>query len=459
MATSAVCVAMPCLLLAGPLLAQTPTLLVPPGPSGGGQTNAHFGYRVAGVRSVDPLGRGDALVGAPDENMPGGFNDCGRVYIYSGFNGELLRTINPLNKQPGGLFGFALAGLDNINGDALGDFIVGAPLQHPGATPNAAGRAYVIRGDTGTMIRAHKSPLEQAGSLYGYSVAAVGDLNADGRTEYLVSAPWETVGRGAGARDGAGRVYLYNGASGALLKIFWSPAYEEDGHFGFAMAGVPDLSGDGRPEILIGAPNDDPGASPTDCGRAYLFSGAAPYPLLRVMASPYQEAGGEYGFSVSGIPNVDGDTRGDIIVGAPGDSPGNSPFNCGRAYMYSGATGHYLRTLASPNQVGGGRFGLTVVGALDSTGDIYGDVYVAAPYEAANLQAQGGHVYVFDGHTGELVRDITSPNNQIQGLFGFGMASIPTPTFVNSPGVLIGGPRESPGKTPSQSGRAYVYPN
>ena len=68
------------------------------------------------------------------------------------------------------------------------------------------------------------------------------------------------MGRGAGARDGAGRVYLFNGANGALLKIFWSPAYEEDGSFGYSVAAVPDTSGDGRAEILIGAPEDDPGA-------------------------------------------------------------------------------------------------------------------------------------------------------------------------------------------------------
>jgi hypothetical protein len=229
-----------CFLFPPIALAQT-TPLVPPG---GGPLSARFAQRVAGVKSVDAVG-GDALVGVPTENV-GAFGDAGRVYIYNGLTGSLLRTIEPINKQVGGLFGFSLAGLDNINGDALGDFVVGAPMQHPGTTPLEAGRAYVVRGDTGVMIRAHKSPVEQAGSRFGYAVAAVPDLNGDGRTEYLISAPWETVGQGANARTGAGRVYLFNGINGALLKIFWSPNFEVDGHFGQSVASVPDTTGDGK---------------------------------------------------------------------------------------------------------------------------------------------------------------------------------------------------------------------
>lgn len=404
---------------------------------------------------MDAVG-GDALIGVPTENV-GAFGDAGRVHIYNGLTGSLLRTIEPINKQPGGLFGFSLAGLDNINGDALGDFVVGAPLQHPGATPLEAGRAYVVRGDTGVMIRAHKSPLEQAGSRFGYSCAAVPDLNGDGRTEYLISAPWETVGRAAGARTGAGRAYLYNGINGVLLKVFWSPSFEVDGHFGFSVASVPDANGDGKADILIGAPNEDPGASPADCGRVYLFSGATPYPLVRVMGSPFQEAGGHYGWSVSGIANVNGDTRGDIIIGAPGDSPGNSPAGAGRAYMYSGATGVFIRTLSSPNQIAGGEFGRTVVGTTDVTGDLFGDVYVAGPFETVNAQAKGGRVYVFNGSTGAVFRTLVSPNNEAEGWFGYSVAAMPSLTSASHPWVLTGAPQEDPGATPPESGRAYIF--
>lgn len=439
-------------------LAQAPTALVPPGAGGGGQLAARFGQRVAGIKNVDSDTRGDALVGVPTEDMPGGFGDCGRVYIYNGFSGALIRTINPLNKQPGGLFGFSLAGLDNINGDALGDFVVGAPLQHPGAAPLGAGRAYVIRGDTGVMIRAHKSPLEQADGRYGYAVAAVPDLNGDGRTDYMISAPWETVGQGAGARTGAGRVYLYSGINGALMKIFWSPNFEVDGHFGQSISHVPDTTGDGKAEILIGAPNDDPAASPTNCGRVYLFNGAT-FALIRVMASPFQEENGHYGWSVSGIANVNGDTRGDIIIGAPGDSPGNSPANCGRAYMYSGANQVYIRTLASPNQITGGEFGRVVAGTTDCTGDVFGDVFVSGPFETVNLQAKAGRVYVFSGASGSVFKTLTSPNNEIEGWFGYGMSPIPPPSFNLRPGVLVGAPQEDPGATPPESGRAYIYRN
>src|SRR5690606_38579696 len=60
---------------------------------------------------------------------------------------------------------------------------------------------------------------------------------------------------------------------------------------------------------------------------------------------------GNFGFAVAGVPDLDGDGRGDLLVGAPveGPRPG-SLFNraYGRAYVFSGSTGTLIRTLASP---------------------------------------------------------------------------------------------------------------
>ena len=430
--------------------APATSTLAPPTP----QPNARFGWSVAGLRDVSGDGLGDAAVGEPLADLLGGFADCGRVHVHSGETGGLLRTIDPPNKQPGGQFGYCVVGLENVNGDAMGDLLVGAPRQHPGATPIDAGRAYIFRGDTGALLRAIKSPHEQAGSLFGLSAAAAPDLNGDGRTEYLVSAPGETVG----GRFGAGRVYLFSGASGSLMRTLWSPAYEHAGHFGWSVAAVPDATGDGKADLLVGAPNDDPGGSPHDCGRAYLFNGAT-YALVRVYASPFAETGSNFGFCVAGVPDVSGDGRGDVVIGSPGDSPGSSPSRSGRAYVYSGATGVYLRTLAAPVPVLNAEFGYALAGLPDVTADARGDVAVGAPLDRSGGLAEAGRVYLFSGASGLPHRDFASPNAEVQGRFGWGVGVVPDAGGNGRAELVVGAPLQDPGPAPSGAGSAYVVRN
>ncbi|CAN5602210.1 hypothetical protein BH18VER2_BH18VER2_14600 [soil metagenome] len=77
-----------------------------------------------------------------------------------------------------------------------------------------------------------------------------------------------------------------------------------------------------------------PGSSPTDAGRAYFFSGASGA-LLFTLVSPRQKFGGFFGFAVSGMEDINGDRRGDLLVGASFDCDGRA----GRSYLFSGGSG------------------------------------------------------------------------------------------------------------------------
>jgi hypothetical protein len=102
-------------------------------------------------------------------------------------------------------------------------------------------------------------------------VAEVPDADGDGVADHLVGANSEAAGAA-----GAGRAYLFSGATGALVGTLQSPNAENSGFFGLAVAGVPDVNGDGRGDLLVGAYQED--GPTTNSGRAYLFSGGALVP-------------------------------------------------------------------------------------------------------------------------------------------------------------------------------------
>src|SRR5690606_16999294 len=107
--------------------------------------------------------------------------------------------------------------------------------------------------------------------------------------------------------------YVYSGATGALLYALASPHAGYQSWFGFAVAGVPDLDGDGRGDLLISAPAESHAAQ--NDGRAYVFSGATG-DLLHTLTSPNPFSGGNFGGAVAGLDDLDGDGRGDLLVGA-----------------------------------------------------------------------------------------------------------------------------------------------
>lgn len=408
--------------------------------------DGYFGHAVAGIPDLDGDGLDDVIVGAPGEN-PAGFDSAGRVYIYSGATGALIRVNSSPNDQVNGRFGWSVAGVDDLDGDGLGDYVVGAPGE------NGSGRAYVFSGQNGALIRTHNSGNPIAGGEYGWSVAAIDDLNIDGRGDYMIGAPDET----AGGMAEAGRVYIVSGINGSIITAKISPNPEVGGKFGYSTAGVPDTNSDNRGDFAVGAPFEDPGAAPIDSGRAYLFGGATQI-LLFTFVSGNPEAGAQFGYSIAGVPDVGGFGGGDIIVGAPFETvelDGTDYFNAGRAYIYSGTGGGLGVTLIEPdaNIADSGAFGRAVAGLPDVNGDGLGDVIVGAP------TWPGYHAYVFAAQSEELLTTLGSPDpTGADQLWGSAVASAGD---VNGDGLgdyIVGG-RGSDNFPTSESntGRARLY--
>ena len=163
-------------------------------------------------------------------------------------------------QQADAQFGESVAGVPDVNGDGLDDVVVGSPNEDVDGIPNA-GRVTVDGGRTGGLIQTRTSPNPTAQGRFGDEVEGLDDIDGDGRGDYLVGAPRELAQ--------AGRVYLYSGATHTLLRTIVSPNTENGGFFGSAIAAVPDLTGDGVNDYIIGAYNETVAGTP-GAGRVYI---------------------------------------------------------------------------------------------------------------------------------------------------------------------------------------------
>ena len=166
-----------------------------------------FGCAVASAGDVNGDGFADVLVGAHLNDNDG--SDTGRVVIYFGGSGGSLDAAEDrtLPGSPGdGWFGYSVGPAGDVNGDGLGDIVVGAPGSDSNGTDT--GRAYVYWGgprggfdivSDGTLVG------EMDHDALGASVAGAGDVNGDGFADVIVGAPGDPS---AGRREGLAQIYL-----------------------------------------------------------------------------------------------------------------------------------------------------------------------------------------------------------------------------------------------------------
>ena len=362
------------------------------------RSGGDFGAAVACIPDVDGDGAPDIAIGAPMEG-PGSLPDgAGMVYVYSGADAALLYYLAPRPEAGAGRFGFAVAGSPDLDGDGRGEIIVGAPRQRI-ASSSETGRVYLFSGATGILIREFVPESSYAGDpcWFGHAVGSVADADQDGQPEILVGSPWERAAASYSSLHG-GVVHLFSGASGQRLGRFVPPEFGFDifYQFGYSVAGAADITGDGRGDALCGAPLAWCGGGGTQGGRAYLYAGGL-NSLARLYESPSPASGGYFGAAVAAVRDFTLDGHDDVAVGAPGEGGGSLPAGAGRVYLFnarggsSAASGPPWRTLTSPNPEAGGRFGEALAAIAGG-----GDLLVGAPGETSRGVARAGRVYVYD---------------------------------------------------------------
>jgi hypothetical protein len=142
----------------------------------------------------------------------------------------------------------------------------------------------------------------QALQGFGMAVAAGEDVDGDGVGDVLVGAPWEPDTAGVGV------VHLFSGRTGE--EIWRASGLGPNGGLGSAVAMGGDANGDGRPDVVVGAPLTPDGAS-QQVGQVLLLSGPDGEVLHSWMG---EEEMGRFGASVDLGPDVNGDSLADVLV-------------------------------------------------------------------------------------------------------------------------------------------------
>ncbi|HEX2086920.1 MAG TPA: hypothetical protein VHF89_14665, partial [Solirubrobacteraceae bacterium] len=327
--------------------------------------------------------------------------------------------------------GWSLAPVGDVNGDGVPDFVAGAPNADPSGRADA-GAAYVVFGRaepaaTLAEVAGIRVIGAERGDRLGSAVAAAGDVNGDGLADVIVGAPVDVDGDGIGERlprpedrrpeprPGAAYVIFGRreggtvdtaGGAGVVRLTTTTP----DDRVGASVGSVPDMDGDGRPELVVGAERADT-IDRTDAGAAFVVFARSVTGDLNLdelgdrgirLDGPN---GGRAGLGVGGVGDMNADGRGEILVGAPTAATGAGGRPPGAAYVVFGrATGGRIDLDALDGAgyaIAGGDadqlFGLVVAGVGDVTGDGVPDVGIGSPGADRNRRDDSGSVHFVGG--------------------------------------------------------------
>lgn len=355
------------------------------------QIGTLLGAAVATAGDINGDGYEDALIGA--ERYSISIETEGAAFVFLGSNKGL--NIEPAwvsaSGKKGARYGGAVAGAGDINADGFDDIIIGAYRYNP-VFPEE-GAAFVYYGSAGGL------PYDpswtylggQKSAQLGSAVACAGDINGDGYDDVLIGAPLMEY-NATFVSEGVAFLF-WGGDSGLSTNPGWSqPGGKVGAQFGASLAGVGDVNGDGYDDFLVGAPN------PAQQGQVFLYYGGAAGPASTPdWSATDDQTGSQFGSAIAGAGDLNQDGYADFIIGAPDGRAGEIEVG-GMVYVYFGAENgpgtapDWVLHINQPNA----RFGTALSGAGDANGDGFDDFLVGAPNYDQYKPDEGG-IFLYAG--------------------------------------------------------------
>jgi len=212
--------------------------------------------------------------------------------------------------------GASVAGVGDLSGDGVPDVAAGEPGF--AAAKDNSGAIAIFSGADGALLRRLTDPAAAVNDNLGIDVHGIEDLNGDGVADVAASTERRN--------SSEGEVILFSGADGTVLRRLTDASTMLDERLGNAIDVVPDVDGDGLDDILAGARYASLGGV-TNCGRALVFSSGSGA-ILAVLEPVLRVAGGQFGWAVAGIGDVTRDGVPEFVTGAPYDGPATTA-QCG----------------------------------------------------------------------------------------------------------------------------------
>lgn len=422
-----------------------------------------FGRSVAALGDLDGDGVVDLVVGAPGEAGP--TNGAAYVvFLRADRKVRAFRRIAPLDSfASGSLFGWAVCGLGDVNGDGAVDFAVSDP------TNNAVWVVF-LRTD-GTVD--HSVRLSDAlpaptgsGDSYGEGLVDMGDVNGDGVHDLAIVCGTGPDGVGTSPRvfsvalkpDGTALGFFDNGFTDAcvsggslpdrdgngvrelLVGIRGSPNRAQswamqpggalvglprnfDGSsstipFGIALAEDGDLDGNGVVDVAIG--------DAQSYSLVTLDAGGLERTRQRI-ATPENvpglvQSGDGFGSALAYLGDLDGDGTDELAIGAPYDDEGAN--DSGTVWIASArpalplAPAKISNATTSLGLPGGAKFGTSVAAIGDLDGNGVGDLVVGAPTEVLGPDRGAAYVLFLEADRSVIGHRRIAPLGASDGWFG-----------------------------------------
>jgi hypothetical protein len=330
---------------------------------------------------------------------------------------------------PGGYVGGQVTDVGDVNGDGRPDLAMGSPqlgntfyvvfgrTAPPDSTsvgPNASAISLGSVNASGGFRIDGSQDVRPPGAPYSHSyLRGLGDVNGDGLADLAISSS----ATGFNGRPSSGSVFVVFGKPGTSnvnLTSLGSGGYRIDGAAAYDDAGeglsdLGDVNGDGRADLLIGAPGA--GNNGTNSGSVYVVFGKATTTTLDLASlgvNGYRIDGLGYsrlGWHVFSAGDVNCDAKPDILVGDD-DAGFNGRDGSGSAYVVYGKGSTANVNLAS---LGAGGFridgaavweglGGSGVGVGDLNDDGCDDIAIGATNHASGLSVYS-RAYVIFGDT------------------------------------------------------------
>ncbi|MCB9766963.1 MAG: hypothetical protein H6752_02125 [Candidatus Omnitrophica bacterium] len=311
-----------------------------------------------------------------------------RLHVYDGSTFGVIATLNDSDNRP--FFGFSVASIHDFSNDGVPDLLVGSLSEE---SAGGFGAAFIVDASTFAIL----ATLTESGSHnFGHQVLSLPDITNDGTPEIAVSDPnFHPSGSATN-----GEVFIYDGDSLNRIGTLQDERHGEGGKeyfFGIDTSMGPDLNGDGIGEIYVSSkelgdwlnnpddvssgrihaidlttglvvrtylPKGGNGPSAVEWGSEFAFIGDSNgngsndmaiddgYGRVEILDSSSSETIGiiatldQIGLPASGLMDVNGDSRSDVVFGRPQIADATDVAN--GVWRREGRCGHSFLRLTEP---------------------------------------------------------------------------------------------------------------